>query len=64
MNDRVYVHACTEADIFDPAMWVDPEPWWQLSPHLDCAHDEFDLMDHCRLCARDRADCEPEWIGH
>jgi hypothetical protein len=35
-----------------------PDPDAPESPHQDCAHVEFDLLDNCRMCGRERAACE------
>ena len=54
---RDIIVLCDDADIRESDILL-PDPDAPESPHQDCAHVEFDLLDVCRMCSRHRTECE------
>ena len=56
-----FIIACTEEDMdLSDMEEYERRERAHLSPHTDCSHVEFDLLDVCRMCQRHRSLCEPE----
>lgn len=58
-EQRIEIVACTEADMdLSGIAEYDDRERWLNSPHTDCEHVEFDLLENCRICNRHRSECE------